>query len=58
LNDVGCCEQDTFNMDGRQWGRGTTIIELNDADLNRLTQAAESLGLVSSAFERHRALPA
>ena len=38
--------EDTFNMDGRQWGRGTTIIEINAArDVNRLTQAAESLGL-------------
>jgi hypothetical protein len=38
--------EDTFNMDGRQWGRGTTILEINATrDLNRVTQAAESLGL-------------
>lgn len=38
--------EDTFNMDGRQWGRGTTIIELNTArDRDRLAQAADSLGL-------------
>ncbi|HET9387848.1 MAG TPA: M14 family zinc carboxypeptidase [Gemmatimonadales bacterium] len=47
LNDVRMfASEDTFNMDGRQWGRGTTIIELNAVrDVNRLTQAAESLGL-------------
>ena len=47
LSDVRMfASEDTFNMDGRQWGRGTTIIEINATrDLNRLTQAAESLGL-------------
>ena len=47
LNDVRMfASEDTFNMDGRQWGRGTTIIEINASrDLSRLTQAAESLGL-------------
>jgi hypothetical protein len=47
LNDVRMfASEDTFNMDGRQWGRGTTIIEINATrDLNRLTQTAESLGL-------------
>ncbi|HXO86768.1 MAG TPA: M14 family zinc carboxypeptidase, partial [Gemmatimonadales bacterium] len=47
LNDVRMfASEDTFNMDGRQWGRGTTIIEVNASrDLSRLTQAAESLGL-------------
>jgi len=39
--------EDTFNMDGRQYGRGTTIIEVNAVrDLNRLTQAADSFGLM------------
>jgi len=38
--------EDTFNMDGHQYGRGTTIIEVNAVrDLNRLTQAADSFGL-------------
>jgi hypothetical protein len=39
--------EDTFNMEGRQWGRGTTIIPLEGArDLDRrIAQAAESLGL-------------
>ena len=47
LSDVPMfASEDTFNLDGRQWGRGTTIIEINAArDLNRLTQAAESLGI-------------
>jgi len=38
--------EDTFNMDGHQYGRGTTIIEVNAVrDLNRLTQATDSFGL-------------
>jgi hypothetical protein len=38
--------EDTFNLEGRQWGRGTTIIETaGGRDLHRLTRAADSLGL-------------
>jgi hypothetical protein len=38
--------EDTFNMDGRLWGRGTTIIPRDGVrDASALAQAAESLGL-------------
>jgi hypothetical protein len=39
--------EDTFSVDRRQWGRGTTIVPVDgvtDAE-RRITQAAESLGL-------------
>ena len=47
LSDVRMwASEDTFNLDGRQWGRGTTIIPAEGVrDLSGLTQAAESLGL-------------
>ena len=47
LSDVRMwASEDTFNLGGRQWGRGTTIIPSEGVrDLNHLTQAAESLGL-------------
>jgi hypothetical protein len=37
--------EDSFTIDRRTWGRGTTIIPATDGVERRITQAAESLGL-------------
>jgi hypothetical protein len=47
--------EDSFTVDRRGWGRGTTIIPATAADLERrVTQAAESLGLTVTGV---RAVP-
>lgn len=47
--------EDSFTVDRRRWGRGTTIIPATGADLERrVTQAAESLGLTVTGV---RAVP-
>ncbi|PYP36289.1 MAG: hypothetical protein DMD48_13010 [Gemmatimonadetes bacterium] len=37
--------EDSFTLDRRTWGRGTTIVSAGDGADSRITQAAESLGL-------------
>jgi len=37
--------EDSFTVDQRSWGRGTTIIPATAGLERRITQAAESLGL-------------